>query len=118
MTEVWQNWGGGYNHIVRYFYYLISNMERKKEFLIKVLNKIKTYRPLAEGFLSLLESEYATEEIMDKLILALKESLDEIKEENEKTKIEKSLELIQKIKEEEMEEKIADGDLDDLLDNI
>lgn len=93
-------------------------MERKKELLVKVLRKLQGHWSFAEGFLSLLESEYATEGIMDKLILALKESLDEIKEENEKTKIEKSLELIQKIKKEEMEEEIAEGDLDKLLDNI
>ena len=94
-------------------------MDKKKELLLKILTKLQWHWPLAEGFLVLLESEYVTEEIIDKLILALQESLNELKSEKEKSKIEKSLELIQKIKSEELkEDNITDDDLDKLLDTI
>lgn len=92
-------------------------MEKKKQLLIKVLTKLKPYRNLAEGFLALIESEYCTNEIMDKLTLALQDAITSVKSAKEKSRFKKSLQAVKKIREqEEQEEKISDEELDKLLD--
>lgn len=95
-------------------------MENKKKFLIKVLKKLQPQRPLAEGFLALLESEYVTDEIMDKLINALQEAIEVVKTDSEKEKFKKGLNLIKKIrnKEEQEEKKMTDEDLDKILETM
>jgi len=95
-------------------------MENKKKFLIKVLKKLQTQRPLAEGFLALLESEYATDKIMDNLINALQEAIEVVKTDSEKNTFKKGLRLIKKIrnKEEQQEKKMTDEDLDKILETM
>jgi len=91
-------------------------MENKKKFLIKVLKKLQPQRPLAEGFLALLESEYVTDEIMDKLINALQESIEVVKTDSEKDTFKKWLEIIKKIRKQEAEEEqMSEEDLEKLL---
>lgn len=95
-------------------------MENKKKFLIKVLKKLQPQRDMAEGFLALLESEYVTDEIMDKLISALQESIEVVKTDSEKDTFKKGLKLIKKIrnKEEQEEKKMTDEDLDKILETM
>lgn len=95
-------------------------MEQKKKLLIKVLTKLKPYRNLADGFLVLVESEYVTDEIVDKLIGALQDAMDQVSKENEKEKLSKGLRLIKKIKnqEEQEDKKMTEEDLDKLLETI
>lgn len=95
-------------------------MEQKKKLLIKVLKKLKPYRNLADGFLALLESEYVTDEIVDKLIGALQDATDQVNKENEKEKMNKGLKLMKKIKnrEDQEDKKMTDEDLDKLLETI
>jgi hypothetical protein len=40
-------------------------MEKKKQLIIKVLEKLKPYWDLAEGVLALVESKYADEKLVD-----------------------------------------------------
>lgn len=61
----------------------------KKELLIKVLTKLQPQRDLAEGFLALIQSEYVTEEIMDKLVAALQETVATLKSDKEKSRFTK-----------------------------
>lgn len=95
-------------------------MEQKKKLLIKVLTKLKPYRNLAEGILTLVESEYVTDEIVDKLIGALQGAMDQVSKENEKEKLSKGLRLIKKIKnqEEQEDKKMTEEDLDKFLETI
>lgn len=81
---------------------------------------MKPYRNLADGFLALLESEYVTDEIMDKLVGALQDAMDQVSKENEKERLSKGLRLIKKIKnqEEQEDKKMTDEDLDKLLETI
>lgn len=100
---------------------VISNfMEQKKQLLIKVLKKLQPQRDMAEGFLALLESEYLTDEIVNKLIGALQDAMDQVSKENEKEKLNKGLKLMKKIKNQEDQEdkKMTDEDLDKLLENL
>jgi uncharacterized protein Yka (UPF0111/DUF47 family) len=94
-------------------------MEQKKKLLIKVLKKLKPHWHMAEGFLALVESSYITDNIIDKLIGALQESIQTVTKETEKDRFKKGLDLVQKIKiQEEKEDKITDKDLDKLLENM
>ena len=95
-------------------------MKNKKKFLIKVLKKLQPQRPLAEGFLVLIESEYATDDIMDKLIGALQEAMEVVTTDMEKEKFKKDLNIIKKIKNQEDQEdkKMTDEDLDKILETI
>lgn len=95
-------------------------MKNKKKFLIKVLKKLQPQRPLAEGFLVLIESEYATDDIMDKLIGALQEAMEVVTTDMEKEKFKKGLNIIKKIKNQEDQEdkKMTDEDLDKILETI
>ena len=95
-------------------------MEIKKQFIIKVLRKLKPYRNLAEGFLALVEGSYATDQTIDVLIVLLSEAIKTVKNDKEKTKFKESLQLIKKIRNKENNEgeKMSEDDLDKLLENI
>ena len=93
-------------------------MEQEKRFLIKVLTKLKPQRNLAEGFLALLESEYVTDKIIDKLMSALQEAIGVVKSDKEKETFKKGLSLVKKIRDQEdKEEKMTDEELDKLLED-
>lgn len=70
--------------------------------------------------MALLESEYVTDDIVDKLIGALQDATDQVNKENEKEKMSKGLRLIKKIKnqEEQEDKKMTEEDLDKLLETI
>ena len=70
--------------------------------------------------MALLESEYVTDEIVDKLIGALQDATDQVNKENEKEKMNKGLKLMKKIKnrEDQEDKKMTDEDLDKLLETI
>ena len=67
-----------------------------------------------------MESEYVTDEIVDKLIGALQGAMDQVSKENEKEKLSKGLRLIKKIKnqEEQEDKKMTEEDLDKFLETI
>lgn len=95
-------------------------MEKKRQLLIKVLKKLEPYWNLATGFLALLESEYISDEIMDKLMGALQDAIEQVTKERDKMKFRKGLKIIKKIKnqEEQEDKKMTDEDLDKFLETI
>lgn len=69
--------------------------------------------------MALLESEYVTDEIIDKLIGALQETIKTVKTNEEKDTFKKGLELIKKIRsKEDQEMKMTEEELDKILDII
>jgi len=99
---------------VRYFI-LFSAMERKKQLLIKVLTKLKPHRNLAEGILALVESSYVDEKTIDGVLLIINQSIKNVKNQQEKMQLEKSMEAIKKIQQKEDQDKES---IESLLDNI
>jgi hypothetical protein len=87
----------------------------KKQLVIQILTRLKSYRNLADGLLTLVESSYVEKGTIDGLIMLISESLQTMKKGKEKTVIQKWLEKIQRIKHMEEEEKLWEGDADKLL---
>lgn len=90
----------------------------KKELLIQTLKKLKPHRELAEGILALMESWYADDKAIDGVIHVIASSLRTLKDDEQKTILQKWLEMVQKIKDMEENEKISEEDLDKLLADI
>lgn len=92
-------------------------MEQKKKLIIKVLTKLKPYRNLAEGILALVESSYVDEKTIDGILSLINQSIKSVKNNKSKIKLEKSLEIIQKIHHQEDMQKESEN-IDQLLENI
>ncbi len=93
-------------------------MEKKKKLLIQVLTKIKPYRDLAEGILALVESSYIDEKAIDGVIHLISQSIKTVQKKSDKTKLQKWLEKIQKIKQMEEDEKMSEGELENILSDM
>jgi len=90
----------------------------KKDLLIQILQKLIPHRDLADGILALIESGYVDEKAIDGVIHILAHSIKKLKKDQDKTKLQKWLEMIQKIKIMEEDEKMSESDLDKLLNDI
>ena len=64
-------------------------MEQKKQLLIKVLQKMETYRNVATGILALVESSYIDEKTIDGVISILTSSIKDVKENSKKQSMKK-----------------------------
>ncbi len=106
-----------YNWVYKIYFDILS-MEQKKELIIRVLSQLKPYWDLAEGILALIDSWYADDQTIDGLIHIISNSIKKIKNESEKTALQKWLEKIQQIKMLEEDQKINEEDLDKLLADI
>ncbi len=94
-------------------------MERKKELLVKVLKKLQGHWSFAEGVLALVESSYIDNKAIDGVIHIIVNSIKSVKNIEQKTTLEKWLEMVQKIRSLEEQEEISEKDLDQfLLDNL
>lgn len=90
-------------------------MEQKKELLIKVLKKMQPYRDMATGILALIESSYVDEKTIDGVIYLISQSIKTVKQNQSKTRMEKTLIALQKIKHAEEWNK---EDIEWFLDNL
>ena len=93
-------------------------MNQKKALLIQILNKLKPHRELADGILALIESWYANDKAVDGLIHVISNSIRTLKDGEQKTVLQKWLEMVQKIKDMEENEKMSEEELDKLLADI
>ena len=94
-------------------------MDKKKELLLKVLNKLLPYRNLAEGLVALVDSKYIDEKTIDGLLLIINQSIKNVKEGKEKTKLMKAVEVVQKIKHSEKIEREDEAEeVERLLENM
>lgn len=88
----------------------------KKEYLIKILEKLRAYRSLADGILALLEETELDENIIDWIIKLIEDEVKKQKTERSKQKFTLVKETIKKIKEQEKNEEIEN--IDDILNQI
>jgi len=95
----------------------MQGMEQKKQLLIKVLTKLKSYRDLAEGILALINKWFYSEEMINKILLIINDTIKETKSEKHKNAFQKAAEIIKKIKEKEQLEN-NEEDIESLLSNI
>lgn len=94
-------------------------MDRKKELIIKVLEKLLPYRDLAEVFLQFFKSEYCTNQIVNFLAKVIYDSATEIDNLNEKESLKKWIDLIKQIhKSENIEQEYEKEELVDLESEI
>lgn len=88
----------------------------KKEYLIKILEKLREYRILADGILALLEETELDENILDWVIKLIEEETKKQNSVKNQTKFNQAKEAIKKIKE---EEKIEDSEnIENILEQI
>ncbi len=88
----------------------------KKEYLIKILEKLKEYRSLADGILALLEETELDDNIIDWIIKLIENEVKKQTTEKSKQKFTLIKEKIKKIKGQEENEKIKN--IDDILEQI
>ena len=97
-------------------------MEKKKQLILIVLERLKWYRNIAEDLIILLESSYCTEELIDSIINRINVAIKIVKKESDKNALRKWIEAIQKIRQrektEEMTEEEIEEEFDKLLDSI
>lgn len=97
-------------------------MEQKKQLIIKVLQRLKWYRNMAENLIILLRSSYCTDELIESIINKINSAIKTIKSDSDKNALKKWLAAIQKIRQreetEEMTEEEIEEEFDKLLDSI
>lgn len=92
-------------------------MEKKKQLLLKVLVKLQPYRNLAEGLIALVDSKYIDEKTIDGLLTIINQSIKNVKVGKNKAKMVKAVEIVEKIKQQEMKDTEAE-DVEKLLEGI
>ena len=70
----------------------------KKQYILKMLDMIKDIFPPAQDFKVLVEGDVVSDEMIDTLVAMLKEVREAITDEANKTKIDKSIEFMDKLK--------------------
>ncbi|NUJ97677.1 hypothetical protein HGA92_02715 [Candidatus Gracilibacteria bacterium] len=88
--------------------------EKKRELILSVLESLFGYWDLAEGIHALVSSQFVTQELLDSLTQILSDAIENVQDEKIKKKIQKGLELIEKIREIEAQERAEDIKLAEL----
>ena len=94
------------------------SMDQRKELIIKVLERLQWHRDMADWILSLMKISDLDDNTIEWLIQIIWDAVKNTKKVQEKEKLEKSLNQIQKIKTMELSEKCSDEELDGILSNI
>lgn len=89
----------------------------KKQLIITLLTKLKPHRPLAEGFLIVVEWS-DDEKIVDQLLVIIHQAMEASNKETANKQLKQSLTVLQKIKMQEAKEVYTEEDLEDLLASI
>lgn len=88
--------------------------EKKRELILSVLESLFWYWDLAEWIHALVSSQFVTPELLDSLTQILSDAIENVQDEKIKKKIQKWLELIEKIREIEAQERAEDIKLAEL----
>jgi hypothetical protein len=106
-----------YNQIYQRFYGITANMT-KKEYILKVLDALLGYWPLARGLKILVDGNVLDDKTMDSLIDIFAKTIDEIQDGEAKEKIKKSKNILEKIQKIEREQHLRDQKSLDELDEL
>lgn len=91
----------------------------KKSYLLKLLNTLKEVRPLAEGFIVLIENDDLDDEILEALKKSLEVAITTTTDKLAQAKLQKGAEFLEQMKKLEAEKKAEDeadlAKLDELL---
>lgn len=94
----------------------------KKEYLLKILEQLEPIRDLAKWMKILVEEWNLWDDILDILINAVQWAVSTAKSELDKQKLQKWLDVLQKMKQMEAESKMQDekdlAELDELIDSF
>jgi len=93
----------------------------KKEYILKILNALLDARPLAQDLKVLVNSGTLNDESIDALVNIFQKTIQDLKGSQNKEKLEKSMELVQKVKDLEhgwQEQVDHDEHIDKLLTDI
>ncbi|HMT01340.1 MAG TPA: hypothetical protein PKD96_01360 [Candidatus Absconditabacterales bacterium] len=94
-------------------------MLQKKQLLLKILEKIKPFWELAEGMVSLLQTDFVDEPMVDSFLAVLTKAIHGIKDEKAKLALQRAVEYVHSMKEkEQVEHEKADQELDAMLSTI
>ncbi len=94
----------------------------QKQYILKVLDALIGYRPLARGLKILVEGNVLDTKTMDSLVDIFAKAIDEITDMTAKEKLQKSKDVIEKIKTIEWEQHLRDEksieELDTMINHI
>jgi hypothetical protein len=90
----------------------------KKEYILKVLDALIGYRPLARGLKILVDGNALDEATIDGLVDIFAETIDKIQDGEAKEKLQKSKDVLEKLKKIEREQHIQDTKSLDELDTM
>jgi hypothetical protein len=94
----------------------------KKDYILKVLNALIGYRPLARGLKILVEGNVLNDTTIDSLVDIFTKTIENINDEEAKEKLEKSKNVLEKIKKIEQEQHLNDEkslqELDQMIKDI
>ncbi len=94
----------------------------KKEYILKVIDALMGYRPLARGLKILVEGNALDDATIDSLVDIFAKTIDEINDTEAKTKLQKSKDILEKIKKIEREQHLHDQksiqELNQMIGNI
>lgn len=88
----------------------------KKDYLIKILEKLREHRSLADGILTLLQETEVDKNILDGMIKIIEEETKKQKSAKNQQKFNQAKEVIKKLQEQEKLEDI--NNIDNILDQI
>jgi len=90
----------------------------KKEYILKILEALTGYRPLARGLKILVEGNVLDDATIDSIIDIFSKTIDEIKDGETKDKLQKSKNMLEQLKKIEREQHLKDQKSLDELDNM
>ena len=90
----------------------------KKEYMLKILDSLVGYWPLARGLKILVEWNALDDKTIDSLVAILDKTIDEIQDSETKEKLQKSKDILEKLKTIEREQHLRDQKSLDELDTM
>lgn len=94
----------------------------KKEYILKVLDAVMPYRPLARGLKILVDGNALNENTINSLVDIFDRTIDEIEDNEAKSKLQKSKTVLEKLQQIEQEQHIRDQkslkELDSMISDI
>jgi len=102
---------------IRIFYQIYQHMS-KKDYILKVLDALTGYRPLARGLKILVDGNALDDTTIDSIVDIFAKTINELQDSEAKTKLQKSKDILEKLKTIEREQHLHDQKSLDTLDEM